>query len=131
MRRKIPQMLINDMKNIIIDIDKIIKTWENSIYNLYKGQREEHIEHLSNEVTGSPIMKSEMEYALMNSKLHRALRPDKIPTDLLKLIKDGNINILNYSTQYIKLGKFQKLGSHSHLLSSQKKQGKKGILIIG
>ncbi|XP_072397960.1 uncharacterized protein [Diabrotica undecimpunctata] len=78
---------------MIIDEHEIRTTWCNYISELYNDDRPEELETLV-EGEGPEILKSEILHAIKLAKNKKAVGPNNIPTEMLKLINEKNIGIL-------------------------------------
>jgi len=95
-QKKQVSVLVNNEGRIMITPDEKKKTWEDYIRELFSdNEREEAIEnHTTSQLTGPAITKDEIRKAIESSKNNKAVGPDNIPVELLKLINDDNIKIL-------------------------------------
>lgn len=100
--RKKQRGFIKDKKgNIILDIPTKLKRWEEYIRELFYDERNSPCD-IEPSSPGQRITTEEIEYALKNSKDNKAVGPDQIPVELLKLIESQNLSILTdlYNTIY-------------------------------
>ena len=69
--------------NIIMEQDKILERWQEYISKLYDDDARGGIPQISNDTELSPIMRTEIEYALKGMPLMKAPGPDDISTEML------------------------------------------------
>ncbi|XP_072392126.1 uncharacterized protein [Diabrotica undecimpunctata] len=85
--KKTPHTITDSSGKMIIDEHEIRTTWCNYISELYNDDRPEELETLV-EGEGPEILKSEILHAIKLAKNKRAVGPDNIPTEVLKLINE-------------------------------------------
>lgn len=101
--------LKNDQNDFINTQEELAKTWRDYASSLFSDDRPEHpsISIPTENLSGPPIIRSEVEHAIKVAKLSKATGPDDIPTEAIKLLEDDNIdtlvNLFNeiYSTGHI------------------------------
>lgn len=79
--------------NIIGDTKEKIKEWTKYIQQLFHDNRADLTVNQTNE-TGPPIIKEEVIYAIRNSKGDKAMGPDEIPIELIKLIDEDVLDVV-------------------------------------
>lgn len=102
-KRNTSNILLDKEGNIIMETEQKLERWKEYIEELFYDQRMENTpsEHQDGDV-GPEITKCEVEHALESMKNKKSAGPDEIPSELLKLINDKNIDILVslYNTIY-------------------------------
>ncbi|KAI5746878.1 hypothetical protein M8J77_008501 [Diaphorina citri] len=91
-RRQKAHFLINEEGKIIIDMKEKLKQWENYIQKLFDDEREPPND--MEEDNGPDILKDEVKYAIKTIKAGKALGPDELPGDVLKLIEEEHLGTL-------------------------------------
>lgn len=78
---------------LIMDPKKKLERWKEYVLDLFNDNRS--VEHgIRHAETGPPITKEKVSRALKMAKTGKALDPDEISTEILKLLKDHRISIL-------------------------------------
>lgn len=85
--------LIDANGNEISEIEEKLATWEEYIQQLFEDDRPEH-HGMNNTDTGPHITKEEVQKAIDTAKNGKAVGPDKIPAEILKLFSEEGINTL-------------------------------------
>lgn len=93
-KKRVPPVLVNNDKKIIIDEEDIKTEWQTYISELFNDDRDDDMVLYQQCIEGPEIMRSEVEHAIKNAKTRKALGPDEIPTELLKLIDEENMKII-------------------------------------
>lgn len=78
---------------IITDTKQKLKRWVEYIDDLFKSERTKESQK-RNEYTGPEILRTEVSYALKQTKGRKAVGPDELPIELVKLIDEEMIDIL-------------------------------------
>uniref|UniRef100_A0A8D8PQH9 Craniofacial development protein 2 n=1 Tax=Cacopsylla melanoneura TaxID=428564 RepID=A0A8D8PQH9_9HEMI len=91
-KKKVVSILTDEHGKIIIDEAEIKKTWEDYIKELFNDVRSDPSIIDGND--GPEILEEEVKRALTNSKERKALGPDGIPTEILKLFEGDNLKWL-------------------------------------
>lgn len=86
-------ILCDDHGNFLVDIDSKKRTWSVYIEQMF-ADASRSIGGLSTDDTGQPILSSEVKHALRAAKTGKALGPDNIPVEVLKLLEDGYVDAL-------------------------------------
>uniref|UniRef100_A0A8D8UV16 Craniofacial development protein 2 n=2 Tax=Cacopsylla melanoneura TaxID=428564 RepID=A0A8D8UV16_9HEMI len=92
-RKQRSYILTDNDGNIILDIESQIRQWEGYIKTLFEDQREQ-IEIETVEETGPTILKEEVKRAIESTKSGKALGPDEVPVDVLKLIEAQHLDAI-------------------------------------
>ncbi|XP_047996924.1 uncharacterized protein LOC125234635 [Leguminivora glycinivorella] len=98
-RKHIISKLYDDQHNLVIDKDEQGRTWEQYIEKLFYDNRSNvHRENTENVAEGPPIIKSEVLKAIKSLKDGKAVGPDGVFAELLKLLDDNNVMVMSYVT---------------------------------
>uniref|UniRef100_A0A8D8SMX4 Craniofacial development protein 2 n=1 Tax=Cacopsylla melanoneura TaxID=428564 RepID=A0A8D8SMX4_9HEMI len=91
-KRKTINVLTDEQGIVVLDKENIKKTWEQYIKELFHDVRTDP--PTIDKHDGPQILKSEIEVALKNAKDRKALGPDEIPVEILKLLEGENMEWL-------------------------------------
>ena len=69
--------------NILTDIDEVLKRWEEYVRELYDDERGESPE-IGREMSGPPILKSEVELAIKCMKKGKAVGEDEVMVEMVE-----------------------------------------------
>lgn len=110
---------------IIIDKQEIKKRWKSYLETLFKDQRPE-VNHLASEFAGPTILIHEVETAINQMKNKKAVGPDNIETEFLKLLdKDGISWITDVFNKIYNTGYIPDKWLQSEFIALPKKPGAK------
>ncbi|XP_030765770.1 uncharacterized protein LOC115889834 [Sitophilus oryzae] len=92
-RKQKSYILTNDDGDIVLEIKDQLTLWEQYIETLFNDQREEITTSIKNEM-GPSILKEEVQAAIKAAKDGKALGPDDLPADALKLIEEQDLGAI-------------------------------------
>ncbi|XP_055385230.1 craniofacial development protein 2-like [Condylostylus longicornis] len=93
-RKKAPSMLIDNQDQVITEPEDKKNTWKNYINQLFSDTRSNSTRNSTIQLSGPPITKAEILKAISSSKDNKAVGPDELPAEIIKIIDEDNINIL-------------------------------------
>lgn len=88
-------ILADENNQIVADNRERITIWERYIKELFYQDRPAVMNEDSDCLTGPSITKAEIEKAIHNSKDNKATGPDGIPSEILKMLDEGSIEVLH------------------------------------
>lgn len=91
-RRRTVNVLEDNQGQVIVEKSEIKQTWEEYIKQLFHDVRT--MPPNIDNTDGPPILEAEVQAALKNAKEQKALGPDGIPAEILKLIEGKNLKWL-------------------------------------
>lgn len=86
-------ILKDDQGNVISEVKEKLSQWTNYIRQLFNDDRGELLLQKT-EDTGPPILRQEVIYAIKNTKNGKAVGPDEVPIELIRLIDEDCIDVL-------------------------------------
>lgn len=92
-KRYANNILVDDNNKIIIDPEQKMMTWKNYLQNLFNDNRPFEFEIRNND-EGPDIQIDEVRKAIQLAKTGKAMGPDEIPTEMLKLLDDDGLKRL-------------------------------------
>ncbi|XP_072400639.1 uncharacterized protein [Diabrotica undecimpunctata] len=92
-RNRKKTVLTGQQGNMIMETEEKLKHWQTYIEELFDDQRQPLCDNFPEE-TGPEISKEEVMQAVKSSKNSKALGPDELPEDILKLIDEDRIHLL-------------------------------------
>ncbi|XP_060531543.1 uncharacterized protein LOC132705128 [Cylas formicarius] len=95
-KTKAPIVLVNDKNEIILEKDERRRMWEQYIRKLFQDSERTDLEinPAGESLSGPPITKEEIRKAIQLSKNNKAVGPDEVPAEIIKLIDDDNLSLL-------------------------------------
>lgn len=93
-KRRPPMALTDNSNKLIIEEGKIHTAWENYVSELFEDERPHDVELTDSNDLGPLITQSEVKHAINLGKNGKAVGPDNIPIEIVKLIDDNNIKQL-------------------------------------
>ena len=100
--------MVGTDNKILLTKNGKLQTWLNYVANAFNDARQEP--GINYELTGPPILESEVAYTITQAKTGKASGPGKVCTELLKQLNEENIPIITqlfnkiYDTSIIPLG---------------------------
>ena len=106
-RKKILSNIQNEQGQTAEDNDQKKAIWEQYIGNLFADERPQLEDNLEGDLSGPSITIEEITRAIKTSKDRRAVGPDQVPVEMLKLLDDDGIRILqSFFNRIYNTGKF-------------------------
>ncbi|XP_060519890.1 uncharacterized protein LOC132698058 [Cylas formicarius] len=95
-KTKAPVVLVNDKNEIILEKDERRRMWEQYIRKLFQDSERTDlkINPVGESLSRPPITKEEIRKAVQLSKNNKAVGPDEVPAEIIKLIDDDNLSLL-------------------------------------
>lgn len=93
-KTKMQTTLRDEDGTIAVSTEDKLKLWTKYIEDLFEDTRIKSLDILPQENVGPDITKDEIRYAIKYAKNNKAVGPEEIPTELIKLIEDDKLEIL-------------------------------------
>lgn len=95
-KTKAPTVLVNNNDEIILEKEEKARQWENYVKELFQDNERTNLEEDNNVInrTGPAITKDEIRHALKQAKNNKAVGPDDLPAEIIKLIDEDNLSLL-------------------------------------
>lgn len=84
-------ILLDKNGKMLTDASTKIKRWKEYIEELFEDQRTDNYAYIEGDNIGPEITTSEVKYAVQGAKTNKALGPDQIPAEMLKLVEEENL----------------------------------------
>lgn len=94
-RRRNPDILVDQDGKIILENSDKMEMWERYIKTLFNSERTQETTNSDGLLTGPSITREEIEYTIHKAKNNKAVGPDEIPSELLKLMDERGIDALH------------------------------------
>lgn len=85
--------LRNKDAELILEKDDVLREWKDYAKKLFQDNREDVVEEVR-DLTGAPILESEVEYALKCMKNRKAPGADELPAEVIKCVNIKSLTIL-------------------------------------
>uniref|UniRef100_A0A8D8SJ40 Craniofacial development protein 2 n=2 Tax=Cacopsylla melanoneura TaxID=428564 RepID=A0A8D8SJ40_9HEMI len=93
-KKQTTHYLVDENGKIVVETKEQIEMWERYIERLFDDERERDDDMTT--ATGPEILIDEVEYAIRNIKEGKAVGPDELPGDILKLIKKEHLGKITH-----------------------------------
>ncbi|XP_073823143.1 uncharacterized protein [Musca autumnalis] len=125
-KRKPPSILFDDNNQAVFEISQRKQIWKEYILKLFTDHERSDCDRNENSdinenslVSVNPITKEEVIYAVKSLKDKKAVGPDEIPAEMLKLIDENNIQLCEAAMGETQFGFKEGMGTREALVGVQ------------
>lgn len=93
-RSNVSLPLIDEDGKVAMTIEEKLRTWEKYVNTLFNDTRSQQQQLNSSGDSGPDITREEVMYAIKSAKAGKAVGPDEIPSEILKLLMEENLPIV-------------------------------------
>lgn len=115
-------MLIDEYGRLLLNVDSKKRTWYDYVLKLFEDNCRS-VTFASWNTSGSPLLMSEIMHALKLAKISKAMGPDMVSVEVLKLLEEDFMDALNLNSfnKFMTQGKYPKTGCYLPLWQYLKK----------
>lgn len=106
-------MLIDEYGRLLLNVDSKKRTWYDYVLKLFEDNCRS-VTFASWNTSGSPLLMSEIMHALKLAKISKAMGPDMVSVEVLKLLEEDFMDALNLNSfnKFMTQGKYPKTGCY-------------------
>ncbi|BES99415.1 Hypothetical protein NTJ_12233 [Nesidiocoris tenuis] len=93
-RRNVPSVIVNSFGNVAVTKEEKFAVWEEYVRELFGDHRPDIVLSSREDREGPAILREEVAHAIKTAKCGKAVGPDRVSMELLKLLDEGSLTQL-------------------------------------